>query len=108
MFERVSPKKTWEGLFGGFVFALLVGFIFFQYVQSEDAALLNLWQWLGLSTVVFIFGTLGDLVESLFKRTLNVKDSGAIMPGHGGVLDRFDSALLAAPVASAFLFYVLR
>ncbi|HOI26746.1 MAG TPA: phosphatidate cytidylyltransferase [Paludibacteraceae bacterium] len=108
MFERVSPKKTWEGLFGGFVFALLVGFIFFQYVQSEDAVLLNLWQWLGLSTVVFIFGTLGDLVESLFKRTLNVKDSGAIMPGHGGVLDRFDSALLAAPVASAFLFYVLR
>lgn len=106
MFERVSPKKTWEGLFGGFVFALLVGLIFGQYV--DDSASLSLFQWLAFSVVVFVFGTLGDLIESLFKRTLNVKDSGAIMPGHGGVLDRFDSALLAAPVVSVFIYYILK
>jgi len=62
-----------------------------------------LWQWLAFALTVFIFGTLGDLVESLFKRSLNVKDSGSFMPGHGGLLDRFDSAIIAAPVTFVFL-----
>lgn len=104
MFERVSPKKTWEGLFGGFVFALVVAYIF--SVCNPDVG--SLFSWMLFSTMVFVMGTLGDLVESLFKRTLNVKDSGAIMPGHGGILDRLDSALLAAPVAllaSLLLFF---
>ena len=101
MFERVSPKKTWEGLFGGMIFALITGFIFSKTTESDG--LLELWQWLAFALTVFAFGTLGDLTESLFKRSLNIKDSGSFMPGHGGVLDRFDSAIIAAPVAFLFL-----
>ncbi len=101
MFERISPKKTWEGFFGGMVFALIVGFIFNQVTENDK--LLELWQWLAFALTVFVFGTLGDLVESMFKRSLNVKDSGSFMPGHGGLLDRFDSAIIAAPVAFVFL-----
>ena len=101
MFERVSPKKTWEGLFGGMIFALITGFIFSKVTESDG--LLELWQWLVFALTVFAFGTLGDLMESLFKRSLNIKDTGSIMPGHGGVLDRFDSAIIAAPVAFVFL-----
>jgi len=114
MFERISPKKTWEGFFGGMVFALIVGFIFYTTNTKELELiptveyfkyynLLELWQWLAFALIVFIFGTLGDLVESMFKRSLNVKDSGSFMPGHGGLLDRFDSAIIAAPVAFVFL-----
>lgn len=106
MFERVSPKKTWEGLFGGFVFALISGYVF-SLVTAETVAR-PLWCWIFFAVVVFAAGTLGDLIESLFKRTLNVKDSGNIMPGHGGVLDRFDSALLAAPLATAVAFLVFK
>ena len=111
MFERISPKKTWEGFFGGMVFALIVGFIFStikkHYVieggEIIGVGFLELWQWLAFALIVFVFGTLGDLVESMFKRSLNVKDSGSFMPGHGGLLDRFDSAIIAAPVAFVFL-----
>ena len=110
MFERISPKKTWEGFFGGMVFALIAGFIFSMittniYVEYYEyyRPSLELWQWLAFALIVFVFGTLGDLVESMFKRSLNVKDSGSFMPGHGGVLDRFDSAIIAAPVAVVFL-----
>jgi phosphatidate cytidylyltransferase len=103
MFERVSPKKSWEGFFGGMVFALITGFIFYKITETGNSVSLQLWQWLVLAFLVFIFGTLGDLVESLFKRSLHVKDSGTIMPGHGGLLDRFDSVLLAAPVLFMFL-----
>lgn len=120
MFERISPKKTWEGFFGGLAFALAVGYIayllqgnewmrntFGGFCYSESVTVncyerfesFTLCQWLTLSAVVFCLGTLGDLVESLFKRHLGVKDSGNIMPGHGGMLDRFDSAFFAAPVA---------
>ncbi len=117
MFERISPKKTWEGFFGGMVFALIVGFIFYKTNTNKELSenlistveslkyynLLELWQWLAFALIVFVFGTLGDLVESMFKRSLNVKDSGSFMPGHGGLLDRFDSAIIAAPVAFVFL-----
>ena len=105
MFERVSPKKTWEGFFGGMIFALITGFIFCKVTENslDGENILMLWQWLLFALTVFIFGTLGDLVESLFKRSLNVKDSGSLMPGHGGLLDRFDSAIIAAPVAFIFL-----
>lgn len=103
MFERVSPKKTWEGLFGGLASAMLVGYLFFRLGNSE----LGLEQWIIFSFAVFVSGTLGDLVESLFKRTLGVKDSGSLMPGHGGMLDRFDSSLLAAPVSLAVLSFIL-
>lgn len=104
MFVRVSPKKTWEGLFGGLVFALVVAYIFSRF--NPDLG--SLPSWAIFSVLVFVTGTLGDLVESLFKRTLGVKDSGAIMPGHGGILDRLDSALLAAPVALLASLYLFR
>lgn len=93
MFPRVSPGKSWEGLIGGICFALLAGYGF-SFVEPE----FNVCQWLVLAGVIAVAGTLGDLMESLMKRTIGVKDSGRFMPGHGGVLDRFDSILLAAPV----------
>ncbi len=93
MFERVSPKKSWEGLIGGIVFALVAGYIFSLFVTEYTWC-----QWLIIAFTISVFGTLGDLMESLLKRTLGVKDSGKFLPGHGGVLDRFDSILLAAPV----------
>ena len=103
MFPRVSPAKSWEGLIGGFVFDLIAGYVFFRVGWMGDMTLMN--------SLLFalsggVFGTLGDLMESLFKRTLGVKDSGKFMPGHGGVLDRFDSLLLAVPVIY-FLFVYL-
>lgn len=103
MFERVSPKKTWEGFAGGAVFALISGYVL-SLIVPED---ISRWQWLVFSELVVVFGTLGDLCESLIKRTLNIKDAGNIIPGHGGILDRFDSMILAAPVALIFLKLVL-
>lgn len=102
LFERISPKKSWVGSIGGGVLCLVVGAVlahFFPY-------LLSLSQWLGLAVVVCISGTWGDLVESLFKRQLGVKDSGNLLPGHGGLLDRFDSALLAIPAAVLYLYTI--
>ena len=98
LFERISPKKSWEGFFGGMVFAMLASQVF-AYIDSEIAW----YNWLGLSVVIVIFGTWGDLVESLLKRTLGVKDSGKILPGHGGMLDRFDSVMLAIPAAYMYI-----
>lgn len=95
MFERISPKKTWEGFSGGMLFALLCGVIF-NYAGCIPS--LHICFWLVMAVCVFVFGVLGDLVESMFKRSLNVKDSGNLIPGHGGILDRFDSSLLAAPI----------
>lgn len=95
MFERISPKKTWEGFAGGLIFAMVSGYIFHRLAVVDT---LELAFWLALSAGVFVFGVLGDLVESMFKRCVGVKDSGNLIPGHGGFLDRFDSALLAAPV----------
>lgn len=98
MFERISPKKSWEGFVGGNLFALAAG-----YVMSIFEPGLTWWQWLVFAEVVVVFGTLGDLMESLMKRTLNVKDSGHSIPGHGGWLDRFDSLLLATPALAIYL-----
>ena len=99
LFERVSPKKTWEGTLGGFIFSLVMA-----YVMSLFFHELNAWQWIAGGAIIAVFGTLGDLTESLLKRCLHVKDSGHFFPGHGGVLDRIDSGLFAAP---AFLFYLI-
>ena len=106
MFERISPKKTWEGFFGGLVFALGFGYLFYRlnWVELPHA---DLWFWMILSALIFVVGVFGDLVESLFKRSVGVKDSGNIMPGHGGMLDRFDSACLAAPVLGAIFLIIL-
>jgi len=106
MFPRVSPKKSWEGLIGGFLFAMVAGWIFSMYANLSADANVNLVLWLVFAALVSVFGTLGDLMESLTKRTLGIKDSGNIIPGHGGMLDRFDSMLLAAPVVAIYLFLI--
>ncbi|MDR2682309.1 MAG: phosphatidate cytidylyltransferase [Dysgonamonadaceae bacterium] len=98
LFERISPKKSWEGFFGGLFFAVAVSLVFARFRPEIPYG-----HWAGLAFVVAIFATWGDLVESLIKRTLGVKDSGKALPGHGGFLDRFDSLLLAV---YAMLFYV--
>ena len=103
MFPRVSPAKSWEGLIGGVLFSLLAGYVFYRVGWTAELGLANsLW----FAAFGSVFGTLGDLMESLLKRTLGVKDSGKFMPGHGGVLDRFDSLMLATPVVY-FLFVYL-
>jgi len=101
LFPRISPGKSWEGCIGGAVFVLVAAYLIGEYI---DMGILNTLQWLGLGLVVVVFGTWGDLVESLFKRTLGIKDSGNILPGHGGMLDRFDSSLLAIPAAVVYLY----
>lgn len=103
MFPRVSPAKSWEGLIGGFIFDLIAGYVFFRVGWTTDMGLINS---LFFALAVGVFGTLGDLMESLMKRTIGVKDSGKFMPGHGGVLDRFDSLLLAVPVVYFFFVYL--
>jgi phosphatidate cytidylyltransferase len=114
LFPRISPGKSWEGSIGGAVFVLAVacGIGWLDNMEIADAnhtssifaGMLSIPEWLGLGLVVVIFGTWGDLVESLFKRTLGIKDSGSILPGHGGMLDRFDSSLLAIPAAVVYLY----
>ncbi|MBR1448260.1 MAG: phosphatidate cytidylyltransferase [Prevotella sp.] len=108
LFPRVSPGKSWEGSIGGGVLvigiAVLIWWLLEQY--APDASQLTVWHWMGLGLTVVIFGTWGDLVESLLKRTLGIKDSGSILPGHGGMLDRFDSSLLAIPAAVIYLFSI--
>ena len=94
LFERISPKKSWEGFGGGLLFALLASQVFAYLLPAYSAV-----QWLGLAVVIVVFGTWGDLIESLLKRQLGIKDSGHLLPGHGGMLDRFDSVLLAIPAA---------
>ncbi len=102
LFERISPKKSWVGSIGGGVLCLLVGVLLWHFAPGR----LTLAQWLGFALTVCVFGTWGDLVESLFKRQLSIKDSGNILPGHGGMLDRFDSALLAIPAAVLYLYTI--
>ncbi len=108
MFPRVSPGKSWEGLVGGIVFALLAGYIFYLvgWTDTMHLTAYPLADSLLFAFVVAVFGTLGDLMESLFKRTIGVKDSGRFLPGHGGVLDRFDSLLLATPAVYFFFVYL--
>ncbi|MCI9171636.1 phosphatidate cytidylyltransferase [uncultured Duncaniella sp.] len=106
LFPRISPGKTWEGTIGGIIFVILSGVVmktcFGQYFESVSMLLLC-----SMGVVVAIFATWGDLVESLIKRTLGVKDSGTILPGHGGILDRIDSLLLVIPASLVFLINVV-
>lgn len=101
LFERISPKKSWEGSIGGGVVAIASGFLLGYFFP-----VMPMLEWAGLALVVVIFGTWGDLTESLLKRQLQVKDSGNILPGHGGMLDRFDSSLMAIPAAVVYLYII--
>ena len=101
LFERVSPNKTIEGFIGGVIFAIIASYIIAKYyIEIKEA---NTYIWIIIAIIISVFGTIGDLVESKFKRIAGVKDSGIIMPGHGGILDRLDSVIFVAPIV--FLFY---
>ncbi len=102
LFERISPKKTIEGFIGGLVFSIITGCVVSQFSLSY-----TLMNWIIISIIVSILGTFGDLVESKFKRQANVKDSGTIMPGHGGLLDRLDSLFFLAPFVYLYLHFLL-
>ena len=107
LFPRISPAKSWEGSIGGGFLVLVAAFLVSLLDQNHgNLSGLNTLQWLGLGLVVTVFGTWGDLVESLIKRTLGIKDSGTILPGHGGMLDRFDSSLLAIPASAVYIYSI--
>lgn len=99
--ERLSPKKSWEGFFGGIIGAVAMGIVAAYLLDA------NMWAWAGLALVAAVSGVLGDLVESMFKRAAGVKDSGNLIPGHGGVLDRFDAMLLSAPFVFVYMLFVM-
>jgi phosphatidate cytidylyltransferase len=101
LFERHSPKKTWEGFIGGIILSAGVALILAHFYKELP------WnQWVSIAIIISCIGTLGDLVESMFKRSINVKDSGGILPGHGGLLDRFDGLFLAAPIVYMYLYFI--
>lgn len=102
LFESVSPKKTIEGFIGGLLFAVLMSFIISIY--SKDFSFLN---WMIIAIIISVIGTIGDLIESKFKRFANIKDSGTIMPGHGGILDRLDSLLFVAPFVYLYVKFII-
>jgi phosphatidate cytidylyltransferase len=98
LFEKISPKKTWEGTIGGIFFGLLAAFILSLFFKE-----LTLWQWMIAALIINISGIFGDLSESLMKRHFQVKDTGNILPGHGGILDRFDAVIFSAPLLFCYL-----
>jgi phosphatidate cytidylyltransferase len=98
LMERISPKKTWEGFFGGVIAAAFVAWLFSDWLGVVDKL-----HWIVISLIVSIAGTYGDLAESMLKRSIGVKDSGSLMPGHGGFLDRFDSAIISFPLVYLFI-----
>lgn len=105
LFPRISPGKTWEGSIGGGILVIAVAALLGYLVnRGVDVPRLSIPGWMGLGLVIAVVGTWGDLVESLFKRTLGIKDSGNILPGHGGMMDRFDSSLMAIPAAVLYLY----
>lgn len=105
LFPRISPGKSWEGSIGGAILVMALAAAIGYYVKDQYSTIMrHELHWVGLALVVVVFGTWGDLVESLLKRTLGIKDSGNIMPGHGGMLDRFDSSLMALPAAVIYLY----
>ena len=101
LLPRISPKKTWEGTLGGLLFTLLTAFLLHLFFLE-----LRLIDWLVLAGIIAVFGSIGDLVESMLKRSLAVKDSGKILPGHGGMLDRFDGLIFSLPYATAYLLWI--
>lgn len=106
LFERISPKKSWEGFFGGLFFNIVAAALLCSYCSGFFGLQPSMVIWLGLAVIVTVFGTWGDLVESLIKRTLHIKDSGNLIPGHGGILDRIDSLLLVMPAVFLYLFAI--
>lgn len=100
LFKRISPKKSWEGSIGGATFCVAASFALAHFFPILTTA-----TWIGLALTVVVFGTWGDLTESLMKRQLGIKDSGNILPGHGGILDRFDSSIMAIPAAVVYLYF---
>ncbi len=106
LFPRISPGKSWEGSIGGAVLVVAAAVLIWYYTDLYHVNDLGLtaYEWAGLGLIVVIFGTWGDLIESLFKRTLGIKDSGNVLPGHGGMLDRFDSTLMAVPASVVYLY----
>lgn len=98
LFERISPKKTWEGFFGGIIMGITVAWLLSGWLGVVDTT-----HWIIIAIIISIAGTYGDLVESMLKRSIGVKDSGNIMPGHGGFLDRFDSAIISFPLVYLFI-----
>ena len=109
LFPRISPGKSWEGSIGGGILVMLVASSIPYILGHFSLITFNFspLQWAGLGLVIVVFGTWGDLIESLFKRTLGIKDSGNVLPGHGGMLDRFDSSLLAIPAAVVYIYTLL-
>lgn len=101
LFERISPKKSWEGAIGGYIISLGIAYLISFYYKE-----LTSYQWIIFGSIVAIFGTFGDLIESMFKRSLDIKDSGNILPGHGGILDRFDALFLAIPAVYVYLQFI--
>jgi len=101
LFPRISPGKTWEGSIGGALLSFIVAYIISQWYHS-----INTTDWMVIAGILVVIGTLGDLVESLFKRSISVKDSGNLLPGHGGILDRFDSLIMATPFVFTYLFLI--
>ncbi|MFO0322114.1 MAG: phosphatidate cytidylyltransferase [Bacteroidota bacterium] len=98
LFERISPGKTWEGTIGSFIINIACAFLIARWFQE-----LELKHWIVISVLISVFGTIGDLIESKFKRLAGIKDSGKILPGHGGILDRFDSLLFVSPFIYCYL-----
>lgn len=110
LFERISPKKSWEGFFGGLLFSLGASVLFYYFGDSffgMSRINANLGIWMGLGAIVTVFGTWGDLIESMIKRNLQIKDSGKIIPGHGGLLDRIDSLLMVLPALAVYLAIII-
>lgn len=111
-FSKISPKKTWEGTIGGIVLCVVIsGFLIIPWLYSSMTLDIihpvNNIHWLAIAAIAAVFGTMGDLLESKVKRLASVKDSGAIMPGHGGFLDRFDSLLIATPFVWLYIYFVM-
>jgi phosphatidate cytidylyltransferase len=106
LFPRISPGKSWEGSIGGGLLVVIASLLLWHYTEQYGVNDLGLTaiEWVGLGLVIVLFGTWGDLIESLLKRTMGIKDSGNILPGHGGMLDRFDSTLMAIPAAVVYLY----
>lgn len=102
LYEKVSPGKTWEGFIGGLVFAILTGYLYSLFYPEVESI-----HWLVIAAIISVFGTLGDLVESKLKRKAGVKDSGKLLPGHGGILDRFDALIFSIPFVFVYILFVV-